>query len=47
MQHIEGRLRERGVTMLTLSSGNYRAEAHAFYRALGYDATGLRFVKSL
>jgi GNAT superfamily N-acetyltransferase len=47
MEHIEALLRERGATMITLTSGNHRTDAHRFYRNLAYDATGVRFVKSL
>ena len=47
LEWIEGWLRERGATRLTLTSGNQRIEAHKFYRRLGYDETGLRFTKPL
>lgn len=47
MEQIEGWLRDRGATRLTLTSGKQRADAHRFYRRLGYEETGLRFVKRL
>jgi GNAT superfamily N-acetyltransferase len=47
MERIEGWLRDHGATRLTLTSGKQRAEAHRFYRRLGYEETGLRFVKRL
>jgi len=47
LDRIESWLRERGAAMVTLTSGKQRAEAHKFYRHLGYDETGLRFAKKL
>ena len=47
MEWIEGWLRDHGATRLTLTSGKQRADAHRFYRRLGYEETGLRFSKSL
>ena len=47
METAEDRTREKGARMLTLTSGSHRREAHSFYRALGYEETGLRFVKQL
>jgi GNAT superfamily N-acetyltransferase len=47
MQHIESWCKERGAQALVLTSGHHRAEAHKFYEAIGYDATGLRFIKRL
>jgi GNAT superfamily N-acetyltransferase len=47
LEWIEGWLRDRGATRLTLTSGKQRTEAHKFYRRLGYDETGLRFAKHL
>jgi GNAT superfamily N-acetyltransferase len=47
MAHIENWCRDRGVHSLILTSGNHRGDAHKFYRAIGYDATGLRFIKRL
>ena len=47
MEHIENWCRNRGALSLLLTSGNHRVEAHKFYRAIGYNATGLRFIKRL
>ncbi len=47
LDQTEHWLRERGVDKLTLTSGQQRAEAHKFYRRLGYAETGFRFGKSL
>jgi GNAT superfamily N-acetyltransferase len=47
MGRIEGWLRERGATRLTLTSGKQRVDAHRFYRRLGYEETGFRFTKRL
>ena len=40
-------LKERGVSAIVVNSGRQRTDAHRFYKRLGYDETGLRFVKSL
>ena len=37
----------RGATRVVLTSGTRRTEAHEFYRAVGYEQTGLRFAKRL
>ena len=47
MEEIESRLREMGATVLILTSGSHRKEAHAFYARVGYSETGLRFAKQL
>ena len=47
LDQAERWLRERGVNKLTLTSGKQRAEAHKFYRRLGYAETGFRFGKNL
>jgi GNAT superfamily N-acetyltransferase len=40
--------RRQGVERISLTSGLHRAsDAHAFYRACGYEHTGLRFVRHL
>jgi ribosomal protein S18 acetylase RimI-like enzyme len=40
-------LKEREVNSIIVNSGKHRNEAHRFYQGLGYEETGLRFVKSL
>jgi hypothetical protein len=30
-----------------VTSGTHRAEAHAFYEALAFERTGIRFVKKI
>jgi GNAT superfamily N-acetyltransferase/gamma-glutamylcyclotransferase (GGCT)/AIG2-like uncharacterized protein YtfP len=47
VQQVEQWCRERGADRLTLTSGHHRVESHKFYKALGYDATGHRFIKRL
>lgn len=37
----------KGATVMVINSGNERVDAHAFYKAAGYSATGLRFIKPL
>ena len=39
--------RQRGAGDLTLTTHKRRTGAHRFYRSMGYEATGYRFVKSL
>lgn len=40
-------LKEHEVSSIIVNSGKQRKEAHRFYERLGYEKTGLRFVKSL
>ena len=40
-------LRERAVGSIVVNSGKQRKDAHRFYERLGYEETGLRFVKLL
>jgi GNAT superfamily N-acetyltransferase len=47
MRTAEDWVRQRGGTTVFLNSGNQRTEAHAFYRHIGYQATGVRFFKRL
>ena len=47
VEHVERWCRDRGVDRVTLTSGDHRRESHEFYKALGYEATGLRFIKRL
>ena len=44
---VEGWLKRRGASLLLITSGLHRAEAHGFYRHLGYEETGLRFAKKI
>lgn len=47
IEHLEAWCRARGAARLIITSGNHRADAHRFYEAAGYVATGRRFVKAL
>jgi GNAT superfamily N-acetyltransferase len=47
VERDEGWLREHKVTSIVVNSSKYRSEAHCFYKQLGYEETGLRFVKAL
>jgi GNAT superfamily N-acetyltransferase len=47
VEQVERWCRERGADRVTLTSGHHRPESHKFYKAIGYDATGLRFFKRL
>jgi GNAT superfamily N-acetyltransferase len=44
---VEGEARSRGCSRVVLSSADRRADAHAFYETLGFEATGRRYVKAL
>jgi N-acetylglutamate synthase-like GNAT family acetyltransferase len=44
---IEKEARARGCSSIFLTTAEGRAGAHAFYRAIGFEETGRRFVKSL
>jgi N-acetylglutamate synthase-like GNAT family acetyltransferase len=44
---VERDARSRGCSRLVLGSADRRADAHAFYETLGFEATGRRFVKAL
>ena len=46
MQAAESSLIARGARVLVVTSGNQRAEAHAFYERNGYAFTGRRYKKS-
>jgi ribosomal protein S18 acetylase RimI-like enzyme len=47
MHAAESMLVARGVCVLVVSSGNQRADAHAFYEKNGYAFTGRRYIKSV
>ena len=46
IQAAESMLAERGARVLVVTSGNQRADAHAFYEKCGYTFTGRRYKKS-
>jgi GNAT superfamily N-acetyltransferase len=47
MRVIEDEARARGGRHLVLNTAHRRADAHAFYEALGYEHTGRRYAKEL
>jgi GNAT superfamily N-acetyltransferase len=47
MHAVEDWLLEHGARLSLITSGLHRDAAHAFYRRLGYQQTGLRFKKRL
>ena len=47
MQALEDEARRRGGKVLVLNTAHRRADAHAFYEALGYEHTGRRYAKEL
>lgn len=47
MQALEDEARRRGVKVMVLNTAHRRADAHAFYEALGYEHTGRRYAKEL
>jgi len=47
MRAIEDEARARGGRHLVLNTAHRRADAHAFYEALGYEHTGRRYAKEL
>lgn len=47
VQEAEAWARAQGAATITLTSGKHRQPAHRFYERLGYELTGLRFVKKL
>jgi ribosomal protein S18 acetylase RimI-like enzyme len=47
LQAAESILADRGARVLVVTSGNQRADAHAFYEKNGYVFTGRRYRKSL
>ena len=44
---IEQEARAQGCDRLEVTSGEWRAGAHAFYRDLGFEETSKRFIKGL
>lgn len=44
---IEAEARGRGCVKLVLNTAHRRADAHAFYEALGYEHSGRRYAKEL
>jgi N-acetylglutamate synthase-like GNAT family acetyltransferase len=47
MDAVEAEARRAGAADLHVTSGAHREDAHAAYRALGFEQTGLRFGKRL
>ena len=47
LEAAEAEARRLGCGRLALTSGEWRAEAHAFYAALGFEANGQGFTKLL
>jgi len=47
MQALEDEARRRGGRVMVLNTAHRRADAHAFYEALGYEHTGRRYAKKL
>ena len=47
MEALEDEARARGSLYLVLNTAHRRADAHAFYEALGYQHTGRRYAKEL
>jgi GNAT superfamily N-acetyltransferase len=44
---VEREASSRGCRRVVLGSADRRADAHAFYESLGFEATGRRYVKAL
>jgi GNAT superfamily N-acetyltransferase len=44
---VEAAARQAGCDHLHVTTANHRADAHAAYRALGFEDTGVRFAKRL
>jgi GNAT superfamily N-acetyltransferase len=44
---VENEARSRGGRRVVVNTARHRADAHAFYNRLGFEATGLRFIKSV
>ena len=46
-REVEKEAEAQGCCLVFLTSAERRADAHAFYRRLGYEETGRRFAKPL
>jgi GNAT superfamily N-acetyltransferase len=44
---VERETRSRGGRRVLVNTARHRDDAHAFYERLGFEATGLRFIKDL
>lgn len=47
VEAAEDWMRKRGCKLVEVTSNDSLAEAHAFYRHMGYDRTSIRFAKKL
>jgi GNAT superfamily N-acetyltransferase len=47
MAALEDEARDRGGKTMVLNTAHRRADAHAFYEALGYEHTGRRYAKKI
>ena len=47
VEAAEAWMREEGCQLVEVTSNDRRAEAHAFYRHLGYERTSIRFAKTI
>jgi N-acetylglutamate synthase-like GNAT family acetyltransferase len=47
VERVEEEARAAGCDRLEVTSGEWRGDAHAFYRALGFQETSKRFIKDL
>lgn len=47
VEAAEAWMRKAGCEIVEVTSNDRRAEAHAFYRHMGYDRSSIRFVKTL
>jgi N-acetylglutamate synthase-like GNAT family acetyltransferase len=47
VERVEEEARAAGCDRLEVTSGEWREDAHAFYRNLGFEETSMRFIKGL